>query len=179
MASEIASEDLTIYAWTGDPNDCVMHTIELRHPAFRDEDGNTAPVRIVCDFEELAAMLEDGAPIDGGDEVTFSPCAFSVKLPDQGMGGSPFVNVNIDNVSRTLMPYADAAADSPSPVDMTYRQFLASNLSAPALVMDGAKINKLKINLFGLTGQAGYDDFINKPHPALIYTTREYPGLDR
>ncbi len=67
----------------------ILHTLELRHPSFVDDDGNTTAIRVVRDHADLTARLESGVLreswpatlIDDGDIVTF------VALPHGGGGG--------------------------------------------------------------------------------------------
>jgi hypothetical protein len=174
-----ATDDLKEYFISTDPNNCALHTIELRHPAFVDESGNHTVLRVVCDHEDLDAVLEADAPENGGEAVTFTALAFEAKLPDQGSDGSPDAQLDIDNVSAILMPYLEAAANSQYKVGLTYRMFLASDLTKPGLIMDGLTPNSANATETHASVKAGYETFYNTPFPPKTYTALEYPGLDR
>lgn len=177
--SAVASDDLREYFISANPEDCALHTIELRHPAFLGDGGANVPLRIVCDHEELTATLEGTAPADAGMAVNFQPLAFEAELPAQGTGDSPSVKLTADNVSAILMPCFEAAANSRYKVELTYRMFLASDLSQPGMILDGLTPKTANATETSASVQAGYEDFYNTPFPPLIYTTTEYPGLDR
>jgi hypothetical protein len=47
-------------AYASAPSDIViLHTLELRHPDFRDDEGQSIAVRLVRDHQDLSAKLED------------------------------------------------------------------------------------------------------------------------
>ena len=76
-------------AYASAPADTViLHTLELRHPAFADDDGRPTAIRVVRDHVDLTARLEAGAPLDAGEAVRFVALAFELELPpvDPGAG---------------------------------------------------------------------------------------------
>lgn len=100
-------------AYTSASSDVViLHTLELRHPTFLDDDGQPTAVRIVRDHQDLIATLEADAPLNGGEEVTFVAMAFDIELPPIDTTPVPEVTVTIDNASRTLITYLDEATKS-------------------------------------------------------------------
>ena len=69
-------------AYAAAPSDVViLHTLELRHPAFVDDAGEPTAIRVVRDHADLTARLEPGAPLDGGAMVTFIAMAFDLSQP--------------------------------------------------------------------------------------------------
>ena len=55
-------------AYASAPADTViLHTLELRHPAFADDDGRPTAIRVVRDNVDLTARLEAGAPLDAAE----------------------------------------------------------------------------------------------------------------
>ena len=49
-------------AYASAPTDTViLHTLELRHPAFADDDGRPTAIRVVRDHVDLTARLEADA----------------------------------------------------------------------------------------------------------------------
>src|SRR5574344_1669773 len=81
-------------AYASAPSDVILlHTLELRHPAFVDGDGNPTAIRVVRDHKNLICTLEDTAPLQGGQEVEFQAMAFDLELPP--VNASPSSNVHI------------------------------------------------------------------------------------
>ena len=48
-------------------NQIILHTLELRHPAFVDELGQTTAIRVMRDTANLDARLEASAAPNGGE----------------------------------------------------------------------------------------------------------------
>lgn len=153
-------------------SEVVYHTLELRHPSF------ATPVRVVRDWNSLTARLEASAPVDPLQWVTFSPFAFDFTLPEVTTATLPEVVITIDNVGRELVSYLDAAANSTDLIEITYRPYLASDLSAPQ--MDPPltlTIRTVSVDLLRVTARAGYTDLGARRFPAELYTSDRFPGL--
>ena len=53
-------------AYAAAPSDVViLHTLELRHPAFKDDEGQPTAIRVVRDHVDLTARLEPTARASG------------------------------------------------------------------------------------------------------------------
>ena len=89
---------------------------------------------------------------------------------------SPF---EVENVSAILMPYLQAAMTIAASIEITYRQFLSDELTAPQFILTGLTAQKVTATMLRVTCTAGFEDFLNKPFPATVYTTRDFPGLAR
>lgn len=167
------SDDLREFYSSAPPDLIAYDTLEFNHPDF------DQPGRVVNDSADLAATLESDAPFNASTEVTFNRCKFICTLPEQSTPGLPSFNLEIENVARILMPYLDLAASSDQPVNVIYRQFLSSDLSAPQLVLAGLTLQKANAGGLKVTGAAGYQNFLYQPSPKRKYTTKEFPGLAR
>ena len=168
-------------AYAAAPSDVViLHTLELRHPAFVDDDGNVTAIRVVRDHADLTARLEPGAPLDGGVMVTFVALAFDLSLPTIDTAPVPEITVTLDNVSREIVWHLDAAVATQDKIEITYRPYLSADLEGPqmdppiTLVLTVVEANALQI-----TGRARMLDIGNKAFPAEIYTAKRFPGLAR
>ena len=168
-------------AYASAPADVVtLHTLELRHPAFRDDDGNPTAIRIVRDHVDLWARLETGAPLDGGATVRFVAMAFEVELPAVDTAPVPEITVTLDNVGREIVRHLDEAAISQDRIEVTYRPYLSSDLEGPqmdppiTLVLSEVDVDSLKV-----TGRARMLDIGNKVFPSETYTAQRFPGLAR
>lgn len=150
----------------------IYHTLEIRHPDF------VTPLRVVRDHVSLDATLEAGAPEDASTEVTFLAYPFDIRPPEVSASGSPRLVVEIDNVSRDIVAAIEAAVASTEPVEITYRVFLASDLSGPQndppITLTASKITATALRV---TLDAGFDDMTNKRFPAAEFTAARFPGL--
>ena len=150
----------------------VLHTLELRHPAF------DLPIRVVRDHVPLDARLEASAP-EGPVMVTFAAYPFDLRPPDQTSTGLPQCLVEIDNVSREILVQVDAAVIDGRPVEMVYRAYLAGSAADgpetdPPLVMTLASVSATPLRI---RATAGFPDLLNRRFPRLDYDLRRFPGL--
>lgn len=153
-------------------SEIVHHTLELRHPVF------TQPLRVVRDWQPLTARLEASAPADPLTWVQFTPFAFEFSLPEVVHASVPEIVITIDNVSSQIVANLDAAANSADLIEVTYRPFLASDLSAPQ--MDPPltlTIREAEATVFRIVARAGFMDLANRKFPRDLYTSERFPGL--
>ena len=84
-------------AYAAAPSDVViLHTLELRHPAFEDDAELPTAIRVVRDHADLTARLEASAPLDAGAMVTFVALAFDLSLPPVDTAPVPEIAVTLD-----------------------------------------------------------------------------------
>ena len=150
----------------------ILHTLELRHPAF------TQPLRVVNDHATLNATLEADAPMDAGLPVNFAAFAFRFRLPDVQSTGMPELEIEIDNVSAEVVAYMDQAANSTELIEVTYRPYLSSDTSAPS--MDPPLhlvLHDVEADVFAVRGRASFGDYGNRQFPGQSYDGQTFPGL--
>ena len=64
-------------AYASAPSDVViLHTLELRHPSFIDDNGLPMAIRVVRDNQNLTARMEGTAPLNAGEMVEFIAMGF-------------------------------------------------------------------------------------------------------
>lgn len=164
-------------------SEVILHTLELRHPAF----SGTA-IRVVMDYgddymvdgEEVSGHylgLEGDAPVQASQTVFFQSCMFSLDLPEQKDGALPTIQVELDNVTRLVMEYLDEAIGQKAPMDLTYREYIASDKTAPQFILGGLTLKEVKSNLGRVTGTAQFSDLVNKSFPRKLYRPGEFQGL--
>ncbi len=160
-------------AYASAPTDSViLHTLELRHPDF------VAPIRVVNDHANLTATLEAAAPVNPGQSVEFIRFAFRFTMPELMTTGTPEIEIEIDNVDASIVAYMDAAAQSDQLIEVTYRPYLSTDLSAPqmdppiTLVM-----HDVECDVFAVRGRASFGDFANYRFPTETYDQERFPGL--
>lgn len=158
----------------------ILDTLELRHPAFVDDEGRPAAARIVRGFENLFATLEADAPMDPGRTVEFVAMPFDFKLPGFEEGRVPELGITLDNIGRELQGWLEAASSSPQVLEATYRPYLVSDLSGPQ--MDPPihmLVTEVSSDVFQIRLKASMDDVNNWAFPHRVYQPSEFPGLVR
>jgi Domain of unknown function (DUF1833) len=150
----------------------VLHTLELRHPAF------DAPIRVVRDRVDLTARLEANAAANAGQMVLFKAMSFDFKLPDVTTNGQPEIEVSLDNVTSILMPYIDQAAQTNDLMLLTYRPYLLSDLSGPQMVPPlTLTLKNIRCDLMRVSATAGFPELALRKFPSEIYTQTRFAGL--
>ena len=168
-------------AYAHAPTDAIiLHTLELRHPDFRDDSGNPTAIRVVRDQKDLEARLELEAPMDSGEWVTFVAMGFELDLPAVDTTPLPEIVVTLDNVSREIVRYLDVAAESQSFIEITYRPYLSNDLDGPQMDPPITLVlSEVEVDVQRVTARARMMDIGNKAFPSRTYTAREFPGLTR
>lgn len=155
-------------------SEVVHHTLEFRHAAW------AAPIRVVQDVANLTATLEADAPLNPGEAVVFTGYAFQMDLPELSGAASPQVTITIDNVSLEIEDAINQALLTTDLVEVTYRAYLASDLTHPAndppLTLT---LTSISAGQFQITGNALLGDFGNRRFPFEQYGAARFPGLVR
>ena len=161
-------------------NVIILHTLEIRHPDFRDEAGNSTAIRVVRDQQDLFARLEASAPINAGQQVRFVAMGFELDLPPVDTAPVPEIVVTLDNVSREIVRHLDAAAESQAVIEITYRPYLSNDLEGPQMDPPITLVlTEVEADVQRVTARARMMDIGNKAFPSRSYTAREFPGLTR
>jgi hypothetical protein len=169
------TDDLREFYFSNPADAVAVDTLEFRHQAF------DQPARVCNDQagEDFVGTLEESAPANAGEAVTFTAARFEVTLPESNSPGLPTCQISVENVGRVLMDPINQAVQVPSPISVTYRQFLADDPSEPGIVFDGLTIRSINASALRVTAQAGFEDDLNTPFGRKKYTPQEYPGLVR
>jgi len=166
----------------------ILSTLELRHSSFKNLQGVPEPIRVVCDFGILLEegvpdiygfemKLEDEAPTDAGETVKFVSCMFDFELPAQQEGSLPTVEIKLDNVTRIVSKYLDDAVELSEEVEVTYREYLSTDLTSPQFILGGMTISSVKSTVFSVTATASFADLVNRNFPGKLYRPQEFRGL--
>ena len=106
-------------AYASAPSEVViLHTLELRHPSFRDEEEQLTAVRVVRDYQDLTARLEETAPLNPGERVTFIAMGFKLELPPINTAPVPEITITLDNVTREIVKHLEAASNSQDKIEI-------------------------------------------------------------
>lgn len=126
-------------AYASAPSDVILlHTLELRHPAFVDETGNPTAIRVARDNVNHICTLEDTAPLNPGQALEFTAMAFDLTLSPVEAIPIPEITLSIDNVSTEIIKYLDRAVETQDMIEMTYRPYLTNDFKLSA---DGSADN--------------------------------------
>ena len=107
-------------AYASAPSDVILlHTLELRHPTFVDDHGNSTAIRVVRDHINHTCTLENSAPLNHGEAVEFIAMAFDLELPPVNNTPTPEISVTIDNVSTEMIAYLDRAIETQDMIELT------------------------------------------------------------
>lgn len=156
----------------------IFETIELRHPSFLSENDSPIAIRLVKDSDPLLATLEDDAPMNAGQQVTFEPLWFTLVPPSQiEQNADPELQLTIDNASADLMPYLDAAIEFGQPIELTYRIYLDTNLDLPQTLPLTLVLRGIRADVQSVTAQAAFVDVANKSFPRGDYDNANWPSL--
>lgn len=151
-----------VYASGGD---VIISTLELQCSAWSDS------VRICNGFEDQTVTDENSTV------KTFSAAGISVALPKKNTQGGQTLTFAIDNITGEAQQRIDQALDAGAEVTMTYRVYLASDLSAPAEAPLALKVKDGKMQNTTVEINAGFFDLINTAWPRVLYTADFAPGL--
>lgn len=168
-------------AYASAPSDVILlHTLELRHPSFLDENGNPTAIRVVRDNVDHTCTLEESAPLNAGESVEFTAMAFDLTLPPVEAIPVPEITLSIDNVSTEIIKYLDQAIETQDMIEMTYRPYLSDDLTCPQMNPPiTLVITDIKADVSKISATARMMDIGNKSFPAENYTVKKYPGLSR
>lgn len=175
----IAQTEAIAEAYASAPADVVLlETIEFRHVAFVDANDKPVALRFVNDYGDLAATLEATAPMNPGETVTFTRCAFDATLPDVNSSGATELKLRVSNASLEILRYARMAADSTEKLYVTYRAYLSTDTTQPHTVpftLIGSAVETPDISTVQLT--CSLPNLSNKKFPKELYTAQRFPGL--
>ncbi|WP_428665062.1 DUF1833 family protein [Reyranella sp.] len=157
----------------------VWSTIEVRHDDFTDDSGEPDSIWLVQGSDDLQAPLEAGAPIKGGQWVTWRAIAFTFALPAIEPGTTPEIEITIDGVNRALLHYLDLAVSSGKPLTLIYRPYLDTAI-ADGPQMDpppSFEASEITVDMLSVVVKARTGVDLRVGFPRRKYTLAEFPGL--
>ena len=160
-------EDAIKEAYVCSPsNEVPLETLEFSHPAV------TNPIYLVRNSEDMNLTLENN------ETKLFRACGFRMSLPAAGENGIQEISLGIDNVNGEVTDFVNAVIGSNVEVKVTYRPYLASDLTKPQ--MDPPLVlflSDITINESEAVGKASFADIVNKKFPTQYYTRARFPSL--
>ena len=144
--------------------DLLIPTLE-----FKNEEAGV--IRLAQSFNNVTATTELA------ETVTFIESAWEVSLPNKDATGQQTLQFQICNVTGEAQRFIDDCLKSGKQTSVTYREFYADDLSAPATVpikmtLRGGSAEGVTVGI-----EAGYFDLLNVGWPRFRYTPEFAPGL--
>jgi hypothetical protein len=157
----------------------IYHTLEVRHPLFVDDDGNPDSAWVVINDVAVAATIEADAPVRGGENVTFQPMQFEMKLAPIELTPSPEIELVLSAVTWEIVQNLDRAVVDINKIEVCYRQFVASDLSTPRMLPPPTYDLSQAIAAGGtqMKGRARNGIDLRGNFPRTLYTAQAFPGL--
>jgi hypothetical protein len=156
------------------PSSRVFYTLELWQASF------AQPARVVANVgDDMMFGIEQGAPRDAGEMVSFLACPFQAAYPEQREGQPPSTKITIDNVTRELVPLIRAALAVRQYIQVLYREYLSTDLTEPAYGPVEFELREVQMVGASLTGTAMVKNLQNKRFPRLNknYDYIQFPSL--
>jgi hypothetical protein len=146
----------------------MLYAYELWHPSL------TEPLRWVDDKADLLATLEADAPRNPGAEVEFMLCPIDAQRPEESDTAA---------APRLAMGRLDTARDSADalePWELIERVYASDDTSRPAM-LPPRTMELTSMQIAGPAGsfEAAFDDDNGEAVPAIRFTRKEHPGLQR
>lgn len=159
-------------------DDVVIHTLEIRHPAFRGEDGLPDSAWAVLNEKDVELGVEAAAPVRGGETVLFRGVQFDLTFPPIENAPAPEMEFSIDAVSRDLVDSLDRAMGDRHRILACYRVYLASDRTTPQrLPPEVFTLSNVEVNSSTVTARARLPIDLRRSFPKRTYTATEFPGL--
>jgi hypothetical protein len=156
----------------------TFHTIELIHPEFVDDLTGPFSVRAVNGTpNDQSFTLEAGAPLNGGEVVTFKAIAFSDDHPEFAEGQAPSCMLAVDGVGEEISPYLENVVSVRADLICIYRQYRSDDTTEPCYGPVQFVIKKVTLKQARLEGTAMLKNFSNLKFPNKVFTYDEFPGL--
>jgi hypothetical protein len=144
----------------------IYHTLQIR------QTGVQSSVFLVQSRRSIIAADENG------NWHTFEPVGFQFSLPPSNSEGFQSLNLAIDNIGRRVTDFVETAMSAVQPVEVLYRPYLNTDLTAPQmnppilLYLKDIEMTDLQV-----TGRATFMDILNKKFPLDLYTRARFPAL--
>jgi len=145
-------------------------TDEVIIPTLEIQVSGRPPVRLCADFQDHDLGVD-------GIYYTFQACSLSIALPARNTSGQQNLSFALGSVDGQIDEYVDAALESGERVPLIYREYLASDKSAPArrpytMVVAGGQFEGAEVQI-----DASFYDLLNAAWPRQRYTVHNAPGL--
>lgn len=163
-----------------------LETIEILHPAFVGEDDLPDSIRLVLDERDWDLLLEAGAPLKGGQVVSFRSAAMRITRPPQQEGTTGSVGLGFDFVGREILPWIDEALSIRADARLIVRTWLAARdattgiytaTGTPQEILRGLTVGRINATARSVDLTASFRDLLNVGFPRRRFVQDDFPGL--
>lgn len=150
-----------LYASSG--SEVIIETLQINI-------GST--VHFFCKgYEDITATVENG------DVLTFSAASIDIALPARNSDGTQDLQFAISNIDGEVSTAIRKTLENLEIGSLTYRQYVSTDLSAPATVPYTLAIKSGSWTAIQAQITAGYMNVLDTAWPRFRYTLNEFPGL--
>ncbi|MEB7599240.1 DUF1833 family protein [Raoultella terrigena] len=150
-----------LYASSG--SEVIIETLQINI-------GST--VHFFCKgYEDITATVENG------DVLPFSAAGIDIALPARNSDGTQDLQFAISNIDGEVSTAIRKALANLEIGSLTYRQYVSTDLSAPATVPYTLAIKSGSWTAIQAQITAGYMNVLDTAWPRFRYTLNEFPGL--
>ncbi|MDT7451256.1 DUF1833 family protein [Citrobacter koseri] len=122
-------------------------------------------------YEDITATTENG------DSITFTASAIDIALPARNSDGTQDLQFAISNIDGEASTAIRSALDNLSSASLTYRNYVSTDLAAPASVPYTLAIKSGTWTATQAQITAGYMNVLDTAWPRYRYTLNNFPGL--
>ncbi|WP_148250593.1 DUF1833 family protein [Raoultella terrigena] len=150
-----------LYASSG--SEVIIETLQINI-------GST--VHFFCKgYEDITVTVENG------DVLTFSAAGIDIALPARNSDGTQDLQFAISNIDGEVSTAIRKALANLEIGSLTYRQYVSTDLSAPATVPYTLAIKSGSWTAIQAQITAGFMNVLDTAWPRFRYTLNEFPGL--
>jgi len=169
-------QELIEYYTTARTSVREYRTIEIYHPDFANV------LRFIQDYENQNLTLENSAPRNAGQSVTFTAIRpLEIKEPNEEINRSPTLSISLGAVGNEVQDQIDSITDNGflAPIQVIYRKYYLANDGTKKLALTPLYLSasELKFESYnGVAFTARDIDFANRASGE-IYTLSRFIGL--
>ncbi|MEB7993440.1 DUF1833 family protein [Klebsiella sp. JN_Kp127] len=150
-----------LYASSG--SEIIIETLQINI-------GST--VHFFCKgYDDITATTENG------DSITFKSSSIDIALPARNSDGTQDLQFAISNIDGEVSTAIRDALTNLTIGELTYRQYVSTDLNAPASVPYKLAIKSGSWTALQAQITAGYMNVLDTAWPRFRYTLNEFPGL--
>jgi len=150
-------------------------TTALRSAVFAEETAEVFLFLITLSHTDITTLYfvnnYKDVTSNGNAHVAFP---FQITMPSETEDQLPRVQLNIDNVDRSII---DEIRTLTGPPTLTLSVVLASDPDTIEAGPFEMSLQNVLYNTLTITGNLAGDDILNEPYPGEAYTPQNFPGL--
>lgn len=147
-------------------DDPIIHSLQLINTDFE-----TGEFCLCSGFDDLDMGLESGK------KKTFSGMGLGIQLPERSITGREDLSFGIGNITGYTRQQMLKAKNGGHETKLTYRPYLASDLTGPAQKPLAMTVVGYADNRQTATISASFRNLMDRRWPSVLFTPQKYPGV--